>query len=118
MWVPRPSSERGQAIARVAERKQMIRITAHQERLATRLCLEGKLSGDSVDVLDECWQSASTTANSISVDLTDISFIDSRGKQLLVRMFEKGTRLVSRSLMGRCLIEEINGAIHENKLVP
>jgi anti-anti-sigma regulatory factor len=93
----------------------MIRITAHQEPLATRLCLEGKLSGGSVDVLDECWQAASSQTNSIWVDLTAVSFIDTRGKELLARMFEKGTRLISRSLMGRCLIEEINTHNHISK---
>ena len=85
----------------------MIRITSHEESSATRLFLEGKLAGNSVDVLDECWQVASARRTSVSVDLTGVSFIDFRGKQLLTRMFEKGALLVSRSLMAKCLIEEI-----------
>ena len=85
----------------------MIRITAHQKPKATWLLLEGKLAGDSVAELEKCWRVASTAKNSVSIDLTSVSFIDSRGKQLLLKMFESGARLVSKGLLARCIIEEI-----------
>jgi len=83
---------------------EVIRITCHNESAVTRLVLEGKLAGACVDELDKCWQQAQPP---LLIDLTSVSFIDDRGKQLLKRMHEQGIKLVSSSLMSRCLIEEI-----------
>ncbi len=88
---------------------KVIRITSHNESATTRLVLEGKLAGACVDELDKCWRQASSTQAALLVDLTSVSFIDDRGKQLLTKMHENGTKLVSTSLMTRCLIEEIDG---------
>ena len=85
---------------------EMIRITAHNEPTATLLLLEGKLAGASVDELEKFWVLASGVTL-VSVDLTAVSFIDTRGKQLLTKMLQEGTRLVSKGLMSRCVIEEI-----------
>jgi anti-anti-sigma regulatory factor len=85
----------------------MIRITTHDEHAITRLLLEGKLAGEAVGEVERCWRAASATKAAVSVDLTAISFIDHQGKQLLMKMFEKGTRLVSKGLMAKCFIEEI-----------
>lgn len=85
----------------------MIRITTHQSLSATQLLLEGKLSGDSVPELEKCWQRAMEKRASVHVDLSAVSFVDGRGKQLLTKMFKKGTLLVSKGLMAKCLIEEI-----------
>ena len=87
----------------------MIRITAHNEASTIRLYLEGKLAGDSVDELERCWQESDANRGSVSIDLTAVSFIDNRGKQLLAKMFAKGTRLLSKGLMAKCFIEEIEG---------
>ena len=85
----------------------MIRITAHNEASTIRLYLEGKLTGDSVTELERCWQAAAANRTSVSIDLTAVSFIDNRGKQLLAKMFAKGTRLFSKGLIAKCFIEEI-----------
>jgi ABC-type transporter Mla MlaB component len=90
----------------------MIRITAHHEANTTRLSLEGKLAGDAVGELERCWRVAATTKTSVSIDLTAVSFIDNRGKQLLVEMFEGGARLISKGLLARCIIEEIKEELH------
>jgi anti-anti-sigma regulatory factor len=85
---------------------EMIRITAHSKPTATLLLLEGKLAGESVDELEKSWLLASGVTL-VFVDLTAVSFIDTRGKQLLAEMLQKGARLVSKGLMSRCIIEEI-----------
>ena len=90
----------------------MIRITAQQDLKTTRLFLEGKLAGDSVAELEKCWRVAATSKTSVSIDLTAVSYIDSRGKQLLIKMFESGARLFSRGLLARCIIEEIKEEVH------
>ena len=85
----------------------MIRITAQQESTITRLFLEGKLSGPCVDELDKCWQMCPAGEVALLVDLTNVSFVDEHGKELLARMHNKGIKLFSKSLMTKCLIEEI-----------
>ena len=85
----------------------MIRITAQQESTITRLFLEGKLAGRCVDELDKCWQTCPSGEIALLVDLTNVSFVDEHGKELLARMHNKGIKLFSKSLMTKCLIEEI-----------
>ncbi len=88
----------------------MIRITAQQESSATRLFLEGKLTGRAVEELDKCWQTCPNGEVAVLVDLTNVSFVDDHGKELLVRMHNRGIKLFSTSLMTKCLIEEIENA--------
>jgi ABC-type transporter Mla MlaB component len=92
----------------------MIRITCKNETSATRLFLEGKLAGNSVDELDKCWQNSSAIPTTFLVDLTNITFIDDHGKELLMKMHRHGAQLVSRSLMTKCLIKEIKQAVRRN----
>ena len=85
----------------------MIRITAKNDSSATMLFLEGKLAGPCVNELDRCWQECSTGEAALVVDLTNISFVDEHGKELLARMHKRGITLFSTSLMTKCLIAEI-----------
>jgi anti-anti-sigma regulatory factor len=89
---------------------ELIRITCNQESAVTRLILEGKLSGACVDELAKCWLQVLSSDSDLLIDLTSVSFIDDRGKQLLMRMHENGTKLVSTSLMSKCFIQEIDEA--------
>ena len=86
---------------------EVIRITCHNEAALTRLVLEGKLAGACVDELDKYWRDAPAVWSSLLIDLTSVSFIDDRGKQLLKRMQDNGATLVSSSIMSRCLIEQL-----------
>ena len=85
----------------------VIRITTQQESSATRLFLEGKLAGPCVEELDKCWQTCPSDELALLVDLTNVSFVDDHGKELLAQMHNTGIKLLSTSLMTKCLIEEI-----------
>lgn len=87
----------------------MIRITSSNESAAVRLVVEGKVAGQSVSELEKCWLLACSYRKSIVIDLSSVSFIDDLGKQLLARMHSHGTQILSKGLMGRCLIEEMKG---------
>ncbi len=87
---------------------EVIRITCHNDKATTRLILEGKLAGACVEELDRCWQLLALNGSTLLVDLTSVSFIDDRGKQLLKRMHDRGAKLVSSGLMSKCLIAEIS----------
>ena len=86
---------------------ELIRISCHSEAANTRLVLEGKLAGACVDELDKCWQEAPAKWPTLLIDLSSVSFIDDRGKQLLKKMYYHGAKLISCSLMSKCLIAEI-----------
>lgn len=78
----------------------MLRITARKTRGSMALKLEGKIHGPWVDELRDCWQKLSREGGGMpikAVELTDVSFIDGRGKDLLLRMQRKGVSLVGGS---------------------
>ena len=87
---------------------EVIRITRRDESAITRLVIEGKLAGVCVDELDKFWHDTPAKWSTLLIDLTSVSFIDDRGKQLLKKMHDHGATLISTSLMSRCLIEEIS----------
>ena len=89
----------------------MIRITTQQESSTTKLFLEGKLAGRCVDELDKCWQACLSDQVAVVVDLTNVSFVDDHGKELLARMHNIGIKLFSTGLMTKCLIEEIENTV-------
>ena len=87
---------------------EVIRMTFHDEAAITRLVLEGKLAGACVDELDKCWHDAPAKWTTLLIDLTGVSFIDERGLHLLKQMHDHGAKLISSSLMTRCLIDELS----------
>jgi anti-anti-sigma regulatory factor len=89
---------------------EVIRISCHNESAMMRLVLEGKLAGACVDELDKCWQKTLSNGAPLLVDLTSVSYVDDRGKQLLKRMHDRGAKLFSRRLLSKCVIEEIDSA--------
>ena len=87
----------------------MLRITTEKNSRATTLRLEGRLTGPWVGELGRVWQSAvSELADGcISVDLTDVTFVDEEGKKLLEQMYGQGAKLRSFRCVTRHLVEEI-----------
>ena len=87
----------------------MLRITVNNSADETRFLVEGKLAGGCVAELERCWRAegSNVDAGAIVVDLSNVSFIDSFGKQLLTMMHENGTKFVAHGLLPKCLVEEI-----------
>lgn len=85
----------------------MLKITA--DRDARRLVLEGSLSGPWVDTLEESWRDALARdeARRIVVDLSDVTFVDPRGKALLAAIHKAGATLSAGCCMNSALIQEI-----------
>ena len=75
---------------------------------AASLILEGRLAGPWVDELDTCWrQLATDSSRGFMVDLTGVTFVDAKGKALLIRMWEGGAEFRAAGCLTRCLVEEI-----------
>lgn len=91
----------------------MIRISQIHEGEQQRLLVEGKLSGDWVDVLEKCWFEAQTAPNGapVRIDLSGVTYVDDKGRELLARIIQDGAELRATGVMTRAVIEEITKKI-------
>ena len=88
----------------------MIRITQIHEDSKSHLLVEGTLSGEWVDVLETCWLEkvrTPPTGEPLGIDLSGVTYIDDKGRQLLSRMVLDGAQLRATGVMTRMVIEEI-----------
>jgi ABC-type transporter Mla MlaB component len=87
----------------------VIRITETREGSKDRLLVEGTLSGDWVEVLEKSWLEEQTPSNGepIRIDLSGVTWIDNKGRELLARMIRDGAELRASGVMTRAVIEEI-----------
>jgi len=84
----------------------MIRITRlPDDRGNIRLKVEGRLVGDWVSELDRVCAEYSSTKIRVSLDLSDVSFIDGRGVEVLRTLSDKGFQLIGASLWIQSLLE-------------
>jgi len=94
----------------------MLRITIHDSSTGTTFQLEGKLAGAWVGELEQCWITASSALQGrrMSVDLTQVSFIDAEGRKLLERMAAAGADLLATGPLTKSICEEarIKGCRH------
>ena len=90
----------------------MLRITTRVIAGDVGLFVEGRLAGACVAELEKCWRRAVAGESPVPtiVDLTDVSFIDAHGKQLLSEMHEHGIKLIANGLMSKLFVEEIEHA--------
>ncbi len=90
----------------------MLRITNKEIAGNFGLLVEGRLCGACVSELEKCWRRAvaGDTPVPTVIDLTDVSFIDANGKQLLTQMHEHGIKLVATGLMSKFVVQEIERA--------
>ena len=89
----------------------MLKITIHPEAGVTRLKLEGRLAGLWVEELDRCWrEAAGAPQNHVVVDLSEVTFIDPEGKELLTKMWQQGAKLHAVGCLTRCIVDEISKA--------
>lgn len=91
----------------------MLRITLTKNPNATTLRVEGRLTGPWVDELERTWRDAADPNNGrVSVDLTDVTFVDEEGKHLLELMYEQGVKLKASGCATRRMVEEIGQSFH------
>lgn len=87
----------------------MLRITIYNERGVTRFIMEGRLTGEWVKELEQCWRQATATPSlqRILVELRDVRFVDEEGRKLLRLMAQAGAELIADGLMMKAIVEEI-----------
>lgn len=94
----------------------MLRIYIHDQVPVTSFVLEGKLIGPWVKELEKYWEGvvATNASRTMLVDLADVSFIDAEGRALLVRMRQKGVRLLSTGVLINAIVAEIDAEQRKN----
>jgi hypothetical protein len=89
----------------------MLKITVHDAVDQLRVELEGRLAGAWVCELEQCWHTAKAGClhRQLTVDLTNVTFIDQAGRYLLQLMHRDGVCFVASGLMQQELAEHIMG---------
>lgn len=94
----------------------MLRITPTEKASSRGLRLEGRLEGPWVDVLRKSWTDASRGGNepALFLDLGAVSFADSQGRALLLRMQQEGVGLIKTSAFLREMLRLGGPNLNEN----
>jgi outer membrane protein len=86
----------------------MLRITTEKKRGKTVLSVEGRLAGQWVAALEQCWRER-VPDEKFCVDLCGVSFIDAAGKVLLKEIHQQGGKLVAEGCLNQAIVQEIEG---------
>jgi hypothetical protein len=88
----------------------VLRITIQKMSDVVLLKLEGSVKGPWVDELRKAWLASAKTADGqpMSIDLGAVSFIDAKGRDLLLRMQREGVALKGASGFLRQVLEDRN----------
>jgi hypothetical protein len=87
----------------------MLRIGVYDETGSTGFVIEGKLATGGVTELEKCWQKVISVdpRKPVTVNLVRVTFIDSKGRDLLVRMRRQGVNLVPTGCLMKAIVEQI-----------
>jgi len=88
----------------------VLRITIQRTSAVVLLKLEGSVKGPWVDELRKAWLASAEMADGqpTSIDLGAVSFVDARGRDLLLRMQREGLALKGPSGFLRQVLEDKN----------
>ena len=95
----------------------MIRISQIGNGSMWHLLVEGTLSDGWVDALETTWLEAQSQRNGtpVCIDLAGVTYIDDKGRDLLVRMIRSGAELRAQGIMTRTVVEEIRRNLNRNE---
>src|SRR5947209_13315584 len=87
----------------------MLRVSTEKKRGKTVLSVEGRLAGQWVTALAECWRElhAASPREKFCVNLCGVSFIDAAGKVLLKEIHQQGGRLIAEGCLNQAIVHEI-----------
>jgi outer membrane protein len=89
----------------------MLRVTTEKKKSKTVLSVEGRLAGQNVSTLEQCWRElrSASPQEKFYVNLCAVSFIDGAGKMLLQTMHHEGGQLIADGCLNQAIVEEIVG---------
>src|SRR5215813_6934239 len=99
----------------------MLRVTTDKKKSKTVVSVEGRLVGQNVATLEQCWRElrSASPQEKFHVNLCGVSFIDGAGKMLLKTMYREGGQLIADGCLNQAIVREIvgeerNGARNQN----
>jgi len=89
----------------------MLRVTTEKKKSKTVLSVEGRLAGQNVATLEQCWRElrSASPQEKFYVNLCGVSFIDGAGKMLLKTMYREGGQLIADGCLNQAIVQEIVG---------
>jgi outer membrane protein TolC/ABC-type transporter Mla MlaB component len=89
----------------------MLRVTTEKKKSKTILSVEGRLAGQNVATLEQCWRElrSASPQEKFNVNLCGVSFIDGAGKMLLKTMHHEGGQLIADGCLNQAIVKEIVG---------
>jgi anti-anti-sigma regulatory factor len=96
----------------------MFRATVEHDGEVVTLRIEGRLSGPCLAELENCWRQMvqGNGSHRIVVDLKEVTFVSSQGKELLERLCRAGAQLTGDGLMTRALVEQITHSVGQSEI--
>lgn len=93
----------------------MLTITVTLDDKSPTLRLEGRLAEEWVAELEHSWREIGKEASGapVAIGLSDVTYVDAKGKALLGTLFQEGANLQSHSLMTGFLIKQLKQGIKE-----
>ncbi len=90
----------------------MLRITTENKKGKLIISVEGKLAGQWVAALEQCWREllSATPRQKFSINLCGVSYIDNAGKVLLREMYGLGGELIAEGCLNQAIVNEIAGS--------
>jgi hypothetical protein len=85
----------------------MIRVTKTEEQSLTIITIDGRLSSDSIAIVETCCNQARSNGKPVQLFLRDISAVDQTGEMLLSRLARQGIRLVARGVYTSYLVQSL-----------
>jgi anti-anti-sigma regulatory factor len=87
----------------------VIRISEIRKGSKQQLLVEGTLADDWVEVLEKSWLEAQASRNGepMRIDLSGVTWIDDKGRELLKRILQDGAELQATGIMTKAVIEEL-----------
>jgi anti-anti-sigma regulatory factor len=95
----------------------MMRITRQQDGETITLKIEGCLAGEWVNEMKRCWDEVKTGVRqrAIRIDLSDVTFIDVAGRELLAQMFASGAIAGAANVMTKAVVEQLTSKAQVNQ---
>ena len=87
----------------------MLKITVESSATEIRFRLEGKVAGPWVRELERTWRESAAICgiDHITVDMSEVTFVDTDGRELLAQLCRGGATLKASGCMMKCLVEDI-----------
>jgi hypothetical protein len=91
----------------------VLRITIQKSTQEVTMKLEGRIAGPWVEELHRTWISLAPSLgpNHLRVDLCDVTFVDTKGKQALTEIRRCGAAFLADTAMTKSLVKEIDASL-------